>query len=427
MWHVRSARTRRLAWVVLAAGGLAGLALVTEVVARQAAADDVAVLDSEQEFMACTSAAAATESRALPSMTSRLSIADGTVRSIGDHTVAEYGVRVSHRGDRVAFCVIRSEQDADLHIESSVGVCDVDGRHRRTVYSAPKLATVMQLEWSSEDRYIALCQLPIHEVGAKPPADLVIGELVLIDVQRATGRVAARGSAPRWSADGTRLAFLARHRPSGIGEIEPSGLIVADWSAATGRLEGPAPVVAAGGRALQIGNADGYAWTGDSSYLAVGIEPSGIALVGLDGSARWIALKSSVVTDVACSPDGSFLAVACRRKGDRKNVGQIYRVDTATGTARPVARVPGEVNGMVFLADGATLVVTCFSTGPLGLPCGPEIWTMDMRSAATGQPFGRRIASVDDGSWTAIMIGGIVELGNLEARGEAAKRRRPEP
>jgi len=241
--------------------------------------------------------------------------------------------------------------------------------------------------------------------------------------------------APRWSPDGTRIAFL---RDRDLYAISPDGTNQDRLTAVTDVSSGPewSPngdrlVAQASGRLVFV-DADGTdvsrtaqervvsapVWSPDGGRVAFAATDPASGLQSLvtlapDGTDRRVLLDAAVAGSVsppAWTPDGAALVVSVQRVGE-DGCCQLWRVGADGGGARPLAEVTGgnrspEMARPAVSPDGSTVAFT--AGGLFVVPLeggevrrvadGPSI--LEFEGGPSWSADGRRIAfdASDDGS-----------------------------
>jgi Tol biopolymer transport system component len=144
--------------------------------------------------------------------------------------------------------------------------------------------------WSPDGRSIAFTR------GSYGVADLYVVALDGSPPRRVSRSANASETRPSFSPDGAWIALI-EDRTSSLELIRPDG----------------------SGRSLVLARAVGYAWSPDSTRLAVITGPRGRAetayLVGLDGTVTRLAGTPASVDAATFSPDGSLALVALGKPG----------------------------------------------------------------------------------------------------------------
>jgi Tol biopolymer transport system component len=135
--------------------------------------------------------------------------------------------------------------------------------------------------------------------------------------------------APRWSADGTRLAFETNRDPTGLGVVnadgsgegrlflsEQSGLVVSpDWSQVAYTSDSALWVSGTASdsaeRRLATCQCRRLSWSPDSDWIAVATLGGGVIVVGADGTALWTI--SATGYEPTWSPDSAHIAYLVRK------------------------------------------------------------------------------------------------------------------
>ena len=152
--------------------------------------------------------------------------------------------------------------------------------------------------------------------------------------------IAASGDTPRWTPDGSRIAWIDRAtQPAQVYSAEPDG-------------SPPEQITS-----LEGGVSD-FEWSPDGKSVAVttvvgkeGLARTQIVLVPLDGKPRQLTNSTQHIivhvwepdANLSWSPDGKFIAYSAKPTGrfDDDYQSDVHVVDVKTGESRAVVRRPG--------------------------------------------------------------------------------------
>jgi hypothetical protein len=272
---------------------------------------------------------------------------DGTEpRQLTGGPTVEHGATWSRDGTKIAYWVTEGVTAPDTLV-----IADADGSHPRTIAThAPGLASELEgerdLDWSPDGQYVAysLCTV----------ADPVCDERVIVAATDGSGasQVGDQGLAawrPRWSPDGSLLAFAANRDgvEQGVYLMAPDGTGVR--------------------RISSVADDDQYgffsvSWSPDGTSIATRAQGAiWLMPAGAHGQADEVALVPADAVVPTWSPDGS----------------QVAYVDLGASLLRVVPAAGGDLadlgrltqGGYAWAPDGRSIVANrCYSGG-----CGLEI------------------------------------------------------
>ena len=212
-----------------------------------------------------------------------------------------------------------------------------------------------------------------------------VNSLVLVDARSGALRVVVRGhsvAVPRWSPDGTRLAYLSRPSDSGVAQVyvrdangrgervlTRAGNDVIDfaWSPDGRTIAYVAADVPA--NAAELAHHHDYFFAGDNDYTATALPPSDHlwTVPSRGGTARRLTSGSWTIapTDpggifspqIAWTPDGTRIAytrVENVFSGDDEN-SSLWQIDLRTGVRRKLTGHPRYELSPAYAPDGSRL------------------------------------------------------------------------
>jgi dipeptidyl aminopeptidase/acylaminoacyl peptidase len=245
-------------------------------------------------------------------------------------------------GTKIAF---ESGQD---DMSKALMVMRADGTGQTTLISRLAEADDV-IAWSADSRWIATAARPIPDPGA-PMSPYTESRIIVGDVEHGTASIVGGsdlfGHDPRWSPDGTMLAFgrCCSKGPDGLWLMRPDGSDLHPLALVQG---GGAPAWSPDGKRI--------------AFLGAGVDgDSDLYLIGADGS------DQSEVTDdtgnespPVWSPDGT--KVGFSRMLDTGNKGELKILDVTTGRVTTLTGANVTHDPPVCSPDGAHILAYVFT------------------------------------------------------------------
>ena len=235
-------------------------------------------------------------------------------------------VQMSPDGERVAFVVTTLSEERDAYL-SNVWIVAVDGGEPRRLTSGDKRDGAPR--WSPDGTRLAfVSERPGHSRPQLYVMPTDAGEAVRLTEQ-------AQGvSEPMWSTDGKRLAFLSR-----VGGDEQQEKEAAEAGSR------PARVITTLKYKM---NGEGFVYDRRTHLFVVDAD---------DGSVNQLTSGDFNHDGPAWSPDGSLLAFTSARHAERDedDASDVWVVSADAGDARSVTDTAGPVGRPSFSPDGQTI------------------------------------------------------------------------
>ena len=235
-------------------------------------------------------------------------------------------VQMAPDGQRVAFVVTTLSEERDAYL-SNIWTVEIDGGTPRRLTRGDKRDTAPR--WSPDGTRLAFVS---ERPGQKRP-QLYVMPTAGGEAARLT-ELAQGVSEPVWSPDGRRLAFLSRVGGDEAQQDEPE----------VGRSR-PARVITTLKYKM---NGDGFVYDRRTHLFVVDVD---------DGSVNQLTDGDANHTDPAWSPDGQWLAFTSARHAERDedDVSDVWIVSSDGGEPRRLTDGAGPVGRPSFSPDGRAI------------------------------------------------------------------------